>query len=171
MSVYGELKRRNVFRVGIAYVITAWLLLQVIDVVAPMLGVPEWVPKSILLLLGVGFPIALLFAWAFELTPEGLKFERDVDRSQSVTHSTGRKLNYIIIAVLSIALALFALDKFVWNATSVEEDVRRPGPAILLRRHQRRNSELARAHTRHQRGLANVIVQLSRCGSQHAAHR
>jgi len=125
MSVYGELKRRNVFRVGIAYVITAWLLLQVIDVVAPMLGVPEWVPKSILLLLGVGFPIALLFAWAFELTPEGLKFERDVDRSQSVTHSTGRKLNYIIIAVLSIALALFALDKFVWNATSVEEDSRR----------------------------------------------
>ena len=69
MSVYGELKRRNVFRVGIAYVITAWLLLQVIDVVAPMLEVPEWVPKSILLLLGVGFPIALLFAWAFELTP------------------------------------------------------------------------------------------------------
>ena len=125
MSVYGELKRRNVFRVGIAYVITAWLLLQVIDVVAPMLEVPEWVPKSILLLLGVGFPIALLFAWAFELTPEGLKFERDVDRSQSVTHSTGRKLNYIIIAVLSIALALFALDKFVWNATSVEEDSRR----------------------------------------------
>jgi TolB-like protein len=125
MSVYGELKRRNVFRVGIAYVITAWLLLQVIDVVAPMLGVPEWVPKSILLLLGVGFPIALLFAWAFELTPEGLKFERDVDRSQSVTHSTGRKLNFITITVLSVALVLFALDKFVWNAPSVEEDTRR----------------------------------------------
>ena len=125
MSVYGELKRRNVFRVGIAYVITAWLLLQVIDVVAPMLEVPEWVPKSILLLLGVGFPIALLFAWAFELTPEGLKFERDVDRSQSVTHSTGRKLNFITITVLSVALVLFALDKFVWNAPSVEEDTRR----------------------------------------------
>jgi TolB-like protein len=125
MSVYGELKRRNVFRVGIAYAITAWLLLQVIDVVAPMLGVPEWVPKSILLLLGVGFPIALLFAWAFEMTPEGLKFERDVDRSQSITHSTGRKLNFVTIAILSVALILFALDKFVWNAPSVEEDTRR----------------------------------------------
>jgi TolB-like protein len=125
MSVYGELKRRNVFRVGIAYAITAWLLLQIIDVVAPMLDIPDWVPKSILLLLGVGFPIALLFAWAFELTPEGLKFERDVDRSQSVTHSTGRKLNFITIAILSIALVLFALDKFVWNAPSVAEDTRR----------------------------------------------
>ena len=125
MSVYGELKRRNVFRVGIAYAITAWLLLQIIDVVAPMLDVPEWVPKSILLLLGVGFPVALLFAWAFELTPEGLKFERDVDRSQSITHSTGRKLNFATIAILSIALVLFALDKFVWNAPSVEEDTRR----------------------------------------------
>jgi hypothetical protein len=158
MSVYGELKRRNVFRVGIAYAITAWLLLQVIDVVAPMLGVPEWVPKSILLLLGVGFPIALLFAWAFEMTPEGLKFERDVDRSQSITHSTGRKLNFVTIAILSVALILFALDKFVWTV-------------VLLRRHQRRNPELARAHTRHQRGLAHLVVQLSGRGSQHAAHR
>ena len=125
MSVYGELKRRNVFRVGIAYAITAWLLLQIMDVVAPMLDIPDWVPKSILLLLGVGFPIALLFAWAFELTPEGLKFERDVDRSQSVTHSTGRKLNFITIAILSVALILFAMDKFVWNAPSVEDDTRR----------------------------------------------
>jgi TolB-like protein len=111
--------------VGIAYAITAWLLLQIIDVVAPMLDIPDWVPKSILLLLGVGFPIALLFAWAFELTPEGLKFERDVDRSQSVTHSTGRKLNFITIAILSVALILFAMDKFVWNAPSVEDDTRR----------------------------------------------
>ena len=76
-----------------------------------------------LLLIGVGFPLALLFAWAFELTPEGLKFERDVDRSQSVTSSTGRKLDFAIIAVLAIAVILFAADKFIWSAAPDEEAI------------------------------------------------
>ena len=64
MSFVQELKRRNVFRVGIAYAIAAWLLLQIIDVVVPIIDAPEWVPKAMLLLIGVGFPLALLFAWA-----------------------------------------------------------------------------------------------------------
>ena len=92
MSFLQELKRRNVFRVGIAYAIAAWVLLQIIDVVVPIIEAPEWVPKAMLLLIAVGLPLSLLFAWAFELTPEGLKFERDVDRSQSITPRTGRKM-------------------------------------------------------------------------------
>ena len=121
MSVLGELRRRNVFRVGIAYLIAAWLVLQVIDVVGEIIGVPEWVPKAILLLLVVGFPIVLLFAWAFELTPEGLKFERDVDRSTSTTQSTGRRLDFVIIGILSVALVFFALDKFVWSVPADDQ--------------------------------------------------
>jgi TolB-like protein len=112
MSFFTELKRRNVFRVGIAYVVTAWLLLQVADIVLDNTAAPEWVMHVIMLLLAIGFPLAVLFAWAFELTPEGLKKEKDVDRSQSLTRQTGRKLDLAIIGVLIVALAYFAWDKF-----------------------------------------------------------
>jgi len=113
MSFFNELKRRNVFRVGIAYVVVAWLLLQVSDVILNNVEAPSWVFDVILLLIAIGFPLILLFAWAFELTPEGLKRESEVDRSQSITHQTGQKLNYTIIAVMALALAYFAYDKFV----------------------------------------------------------
>ncbi len=123
MSFLDELKRRNVFRVGIAYAIASWLLLQIIDVVVPIIEAPEWVSKAILLLIAVGFPLALLFAWAFELTAEGLKFERDVDRSGSIAPKTGRNLDRAIIAILVVALTLFALDKFIWSAAPDEDTV------------------------------------------------
>ena len=123
MSFVDELKRRNVFRVGIAYAIAAWLLLQMVDVVVPIIDAPDWVSKAILLLIAVGFPLALLFAWAFELTPDGLKFERDVDRSQSITHVTGRKLDFAIIGILAVAVALFAIDKFIWSAAQDDAEV------------------------------------------------
>ena len=87
-GLFEELKRRNVVRVGIAYLVAAWLVLQVIDVVLENLPVPPWVMQVILLLTALGFPFALAFAWAFELTPEGLKRERDVDRSKSITPKT-----------------------------------------------------------------------------------
>jgi TolB-like protein/Tfp pilus assembly protein PilF len=112
-GLFEELKRRNVFKVGTAYVVLAWLLAQVIDVFLEPFGAPEWVIKTILLLLLIGFPVALLFAWAFELTPEGLKKEKDVDRSQSITHETGQKLNLAIIFILILALGYFAVDKFI----------------------------------------------------------
>ena len=105
-SFWGELKRRNVVRVAAAYAVIAWLLLQLGDVVLNNIAAPSWVFQVILLLLIIGFPIALIFAWAFELTPEGLKKERDVDRSESITHVTGRKLDFTIIAVLAVALIL-----------------------------------------------------------------
>jgi len=111
-----ELKRRNVFKVGAAYVVLAWLLAQITDVFLEPFGAPDWVIKTVLLVLLIGFPLALFFAWAFEMTPEGIKKERDVDRSQSITTQTGRKLDFVIIFVLIIALGYFAYDKFVLEA-------------------------------------------------------
>ena len=81
-SFFDELKRRNVVRVGAAYLIVAWVLAQIADLGLENFSAPEWVIKTILLLLALGFPLALFFAWAFELTPEGLKHEKDVDRSK-----------------------------------------------------------------------------------------
>ena len=105
-SFFQELKRRNVFRVAVAFVIVAWLLIQLVDIFVPMFGLPDWTGRLIVLLLVVAFPVALLFAWAFEMTPEGIKLEKHVDRSESITHHTGRKLDFIIIAVLAAALAV-----------------------------------------------------------------
>ncbi len=113
MSLIAELKRRNVFRVGIAYVITAWLILQVADIVLDNIDAPHWLMQAIMLVLAIGLPLALLFAWAFELTPEGLKKEKDVDRTQSITHATGRKLDRSIIVIMALALGYFAYDKFL----------------------------------------------------------
>lgn len=125
-SVWGELKRRNVVRVGIGYIIVAWLLLQVADVVLNNIEAPAWVFQTVMLLLALGFPLALFFAWAFELTPEGLKKEKDVDRTESITHVTGRKLDFIIIGVLAAALVMFALDKFFWTV-NVEPEMTATG--------------------------------------------
>jgi adenylate cyclase len=114
-SIWQELKRRNVVRVGVAYAVVAWLALQIADVVLNNVESPPWVFQVIMLVIGIGFPLTLIFAWAFELTAEGIKKERDVDRTESITQTTGRKLDYIVISVLAIALVFFALDKFVWT--------------------------------------------------------
>ena len=107
MSFLAELKRRNVFRVGIAYLIVAWLVMQVADVVINNIEAPVWIFQVIMLLLGIGLPVVLIFAWAFEMTPEGIKKEKDVDRSQSITPTTGRKLDYTIIGFLIIVAGYF----------------------------------------------------------------
>ncbi len=111
MTLYAELKRRNVFRVGIAYAVASWLLLQVVDVVAPILELPEWTDKLVFILLAVGFIPALIIAWAYELTPEGIKREADVDRSESITGTTGKKLNYVIIGTLVLAVVMLLVDR------------------------------------------------------------
>jgi len=85
MSIFGELRRRNVFRVAIAYSIVGWLVAQVAELALDSFGAPDWVMKTLLLLLVLGLPIAVIFAWAFEMTPEGVKREKDVDRSTSIT--------------------------------------------------------------------------------------
>ena len=113
MGLVGELRRRNVFRVAIGYAIIAWVLLQVSENLAPALHLPEWFHSGVAFLLILGFPVALIFAWAYELTPEGLKKEKHVNRAESITHITGRKLDYFIIVVLVLTLGVFAFDKFV----------------------------------------------------------
>ena len=112
MSLFNELKRRNVFRVGIAYVVGGWLLLQLTDVLSQLLDLPEVVGRVIVLLVAIGLPVALFFAWAFEMTPEGVKREKDVDRSQSITPQTGKKLNNTILVLMALAIAYLLFDKF-----------------------------------------------------------
>ena len=115
MPLIEELKRRNVFRVGVAYAVGAWVLLQVLDVLGEILELPPWGGRLLLALLIVGFFLALIFAWAFELTPEGVKRDAEVDHSQPLAAQTGRRLNRLIIVTLVLALALFAADKFLWD--------------------------------------------------------
>ena len=108
-QLFDELKRRNVFRVAIAYLVASWLILQVADLVLASFEAPPWVMRAFLLVCLLGFVIVIVFAWAYELTPEGLKKEKDVDRSQSVTHATGKKLNQITIAMLiGVVVFVFA---------------------------------------------------------------
>ena len=111
-SLFEELKRRNIYRVGVAYAVLTWLILQAIDTVSPILSLPDFAPKLALTILAIGFPAVMLFAWAFELTPEGIKREKDVDRSQSITSNTGQRLDRIIIGVLVIAIGMLLVDKF-----------------------------------------------------------
>ena len=111
MSFFEELKRRNVVRVGIAYAVAAWIILQLTDVIGEILELPPWGGKLILLMIGVGFFIALFLAWAFELTPEGIKRESEVDREQSIAPKTGRTLDRAIIGLLVLALGYF-----IWEA-------------------------------------------------------
>jgi len=126
MSFFEELRRRNVFRVGVAYAIAAWVLLQVFDVIGEILELPPWGGKLILVALAIGFILALVLAWAFEVTPEGVKLEKDVDRSQSVTHETGRKLNRATLVLMAIAIAYLLFDKFY-----LTDLVQEPRPGVV----------------------------------------
>ncbi len=122
MSLFAELKRRNVVRVGIAYVVIGWILAQVAEFAFENFGAPDWVLKTVVVVLLLGLPLVLFFAWAFEMTPEGVKREKDVDRSQSITQSTGRKLDFVIIGALVLALGYFIWERQAGvEVTSVEE--------------------------------------------------
>jgi len=112
MSVFTELKQRNVFRVGIAYLVTSWLLLQFADIVLENIAAPNWVMQVFMLALLLGFPLTLFIAWAYELTTKGIKRTGDVDMGESITHVTGRKIDFIIIAVLAVVI-VFLVGK-VW---------------------------------------------------------
>ncbi|HET7063542.1 MAG TPA: tetratricopeptide repeat protein [Rudaea sp.] len=112
MSLIEELKRRNVFKAGAAYLALGWVVTQVTSTVAPVLHLPEWISPVVIWIGVIGFPFVILFSWIYELTPEGLKREREVDRSASITHITSRRLDYIIIGLLVLAIGLFAFDRF-----------------------------------------------------------
>lgn len=109
-SIISELKRRNVFKVGIAYLILAWLIVQVTSFAVPALLLPTWVNSLVFLLASIGFPFALFFAWALEITPDGVKLESTIPAQASITQKTGRKLNVIIIALLVIGMSYFIYE-------------------------------------------------------------
>ena len=113
MSFIGELKRRNVTKVAAFYLVAAWVVLQVAEVVFDVVDVPgEWL-RFILALLIIGFPVASIFSWIYEMTPDGLKREKDVDRSQSITHETGQRINVAIIVLLIVAIGFVVVDRLI----------------------------------------------------------
>ena len=120
MSFFTELQRRNVVRVGLAYTVIAWVIAQVAELAFDSFGAPDWTIKSLIVLLLLGLPLALIFAWVYEMTPEGIKKEKDVDRSQSITPQTGRRIDRVIIAMLVVALAFFAFDKYAREPAATE---------------------------------------------------
>src|SRR4249919_2854509 len=113
MSLLAELKRRNVIRMAGLYLVGAWLIVQVAGTVLPMFGAPGWLPRSVVILLAIGFIPALIFAWVFELTPEGLKRDAEIKPEESIAPQTARRMERTIIVVLVLALLYFGFDKFV----------------------------------------------------------
>jgi hypothetical protein len=121
MSLFNELRRRNVIKVAIAYAVTTWILLQLTEVVSGILELPAWAPKLILVILGVGFVPALILAWAFELTPEGIKLEKEVVRGESITKTTSRKLDILIMVLLGLSLAYFIWESRFQDRSAVQQ--------------------------------------------------
>jgi TolB-like protein/Tfp pilus assembly protein PilF len=125
MSFLGELGRRNVIRVGFAYAIVAWLVIQVADIVLETIGAPAWVMQTLMMMLALGFFITAIFAWAYEVTPEGIKRESEIDRSASITRVTGRKLDRVITGLLVVSLAYF-----VWESRFAERPAEAAADAV-----------------------------------------
>ena len=109
---FAELKRRNIYKVAVAYAVVAWLLIQVATQVFPFFEIPNWAIRLVIMLLALGFPVALILAWAFELTPEGIKRVEEVARPESITRATGRKLDFLIIGILLLVIGIFAFGRF-----------------------------------------------------------
>src|SRR5688500_18597739 len=109
----GELRRRNVIRAAGLYLVGAWLVVQVAGTILPMFEAPAWIARTVVLVLAIGFVPAMVAAWVFELTPEGLRCDADVPPEASIAPRTARRMDRAIILVLAVALVFFAVDKFV----------------------------------------------------------
>jgi TolB-like protein/Tfp pilus assembly protein PilF len=137
MNLFAELKRRNVFRVGAAYLVVAWLLIEVSDTIFPRLGLPEWTVTFVIALLMLGLPVALFLAWAFELTPEGVKRTEDVALQASVTPQTGRAIDKLILVGMVVVVAVIVADRFMLKdsgrgAPALSEELVVDGPVMTL---------------------------------------
>src|SRR5437867_12246730 len=106
-NFFAELKRRNVYKVAVAYAVVAWLLIQAASILFPTFDAPPWGMKAFVAVIFLGFPIALVFSWAFEITPEGIKLESDIEPSKSIERRTGRKIVAVTIALAVVAAGLF----------------------------------------------------------------
>ena len=122
MGLVSELRRRNVLRMAVLYAVAAWLIMQVAEVVIALANLPGWIGPTILGVLAVGFPIALIFSWFYELTPDGISLEKDVKPGESTTHVTGRRMDFIVISMLAAAVILFAYDKW-WIGPPPEKSI------------------------------------------------
>src|SRR5436190_14795299 len=133
MNFFSELRRRNVIRMAGLYLVGAWLLTQVASTILPMFGAPNWLPRSIVILLAIGFVPILIFSWIFELTPEGLKRDQEVPPNQSIAPQTARRIDRMIIIILLFALGYFAFDKFVLTPRRQAELMAADGKPIAPR--------------------------------------
>jgi TolB-like protein len=113
MSLWNELSRRNVIKVGTAYAVAAWLIAQIVSVINEPLGLPAWFDTAVIVLLAIGFPVALILAWVYEVTPEGLKTTREVHPEDSIAHVTGQRLNYVVTGLLIAAVGFMAVDNYL----------------------------------------------------------
>lgn len=129
MSLFTELKRRNVFRLAIAYIAGAWLLTEVSGTLFPVFGIPDWGVRFVVIVLALGFLPALIISWAYELTPEGLKREKDVVREASITHFTSKRLDKITIGLIATALVFIVADRFWMSPRHTEQSV---APTVVM---------------------------------------
>jgi len=118
-NFFSELKRRNVYKVAVAYAVVAWLLIQVATQVFPFFEIPNWTVRLVVLAVIAGFPIALIIAWAFELTPEGVKRTEDVDVAEK--RSRGGAWIYIVIAGAVLSIGLFVLGRYTASRSGSAE--------------------------------------------------
>jgi len=129
-NLISELKRRNVFKVATAYIVVSWLAIQVISSVTEPLGLPDWVPALVIVLLAVGFPIALIFAWAFEMTPDGVKPTSEVDAENAITNVIRSKINLVIIGALVLIIGGMGYERLTFETPSNHEDGAEPGEIL-----------------------------------------
>ncbi len=113
MTFFEDLKRRNVFRVGVAYLLGAWLIIEVTETIFPLFGFGNEPARIVVIVLAIGFIITMVFSWVYELTPGGLKKEKDIDRSKPIAGGSGNRLNFVIIGLFALSLGYFAYDKLV----------------------------------------------------------
>lgn len=159
-----ELKRRNVIRVAVAYVVAAWIVLQAADLVLDNIGAPHWVMQAFMLAMALGFPLVLIFSWAFELTPEGLRRERDVDRGSSMTHVTSRKLDRLTVGLLVVVLLVLGAERLLPRAPEAVATAAGPVPeqsiAVLAFRDLSPNGDQEYFAEGISEELLNVLAQI-----------
>src|SRR6266481_362420 len=118
-----ELKRRNVYKVAVAYLVVAWLLIQAASIFFPAFDAPPWVMKIFIIVIIFGFPVALILSWAFEITPEGIKLESEIEPNKSIARRTGRKIVAVTIALAVVAAGLFVYQLVRSNSTFTSKPI------------------------------------------------
>ena len=143
-NFFAELKRRNVYKVAVAYAVVAWLLIQIATQVFPFFEIPNWAVRLVVLIIAIGFPIALVLAWAFELTPEGIKRTEDVVPNESIARRTGRKLDFLIIAVLLLVIGVLVYQRLHPERPTVTSTI--PDKSIAVLPFENRSEDKANAY-------------------------